>query len=282
MSTENTTTCRRCARPVADGAHCCTPCVHQTEENLDSIAEDVDDLDVTLTRQDRVTAPGSGRHATDEAPLPINLRASDVGHRLRNTLTTWARVIIDERGFQEPDDDLAEIARFIRGVTGWIARQEWGPECFDDIGRVAVDLARAIDTPPPMIALGTCDADDCDGELRAHPEAPWTKCPACRTAYDVAKRRDQLLARADQRRFGAARLARILTALGDRYPDGRLIIRPEKWITNRVQWGKLRPVDRDQRGRPLYRLGDARRLHDLDIQQAILKAAKSAEKETAA
>lgn len=311
MTTKDTATCDRDGRPVADGARCCAACCAQHDANLDWIAELHHELETALTGQARFGEGAGGRTATDETPLPVNLHASDVGHRLRNTLTTWAWVLVDETGAEWPprtdpvtgpvcgrmadtwcahsscrgiylsrhptEAPLDEIARFLQQRTGWIAHSEWGPECFDDIGRVAVDLARAIDAPPPMIALGACDTEGCDGQIRAHQEATFAKCPACRTTYDVAKRKDALLARADNRRFGATALARILTALRDRDPEGRLIVRPAKWITNRVQWGKLRAVGTDKLGRPLYRLGDARRLHDQDIQQAILKKTKQSE-----
>lgn len=284
MSTESTTTatCRRCDRPVADAAPSCAACVAQTRDNLEWIADHAHELDTTLARLDRVTAPTAG-HAT-ETPLPVNLRASDVASRLRNTLTTWARVVAEERGADPADTTNPGLARWLSERAAWMAHAPWSPEAFDDIGAAAVDLARAIDTPPAMIALGTCDIDDCTGELRARQEAPWTRCPVCRTPYDVARRRDALLARAGHVRRGATDLARILTALGDRDPDGRLIVRDKKWITNRIQRGKLHAVGRDERGRPLYRLGDARRLHDAEIQKGLQKATLKAttESETAA
>lgn len=281
MSTENTTaTCRRCERPVADAAPSCAACAAQTRDNLAWIADHAHELDTTLTRQDRVTAPSLGR--ATETPLPVNLRASDVAHRLRNTLTTWARIVAEERGASPADATTPGLARWLAERVGWMAHADWSPEAFDDIGRCAVDLARAIDTPPPMIALGTCDAEDCTGELRAHQEAPWTRCPICGTPYDVARRRDALLDRASHVRRGATDLARILTALGDRDPEGRPIVRDKKWITNRIQRGQLHPVGRDERGRPLYRLGDARRLHDAEIAKDLQKAAKHTEHTQAA
>jgi hypothetical protein len=133
-----------------------------------------------------------------------------------------------------------------------------------------------------MISLGRCDRENCKGELRAHQEAAFVKCPECRDPYDVAKRKIVLLDRANHIQRGAASLARILTALCDRGPDGKLIVRDAKWVANRVQRKQLLPVGKDASGRPLYSLGAARRLHDQDIQQAILKAQRAAEKETQA
>jgi hypothetical protein len=299
-----TDTCHRCGRPVADSAPCCTACVEQTRTNLDYVAANAGELETTLTRQDRVSS-GTGGRASAETPLPINLHASDVGHRLRNTLSTWTRLVAEERGTTLDEafpscsgDDGSwcthkrcrdsrlvsnkDMASWLKDRLGWIAHREWGPECFDQLSRCAVELQRAIDSPPPMIALGKCDRENCGGELRAHPEAAFVKCPKCRDPYDVAKRKAVLLDRANHIQRGAASLARILTALGDRDPEGRPIVRNEKWITNRVQRKQLLPVGKDPSGRPLYSLGAARRLHDQDIQQAILKAAKQAQKEVQA
>jgi hypothetical protein len=309
-------TCHRCGRPVADSAPCCTACVEQTKANLEYVAANAADLETTLTRQDRVSS-GTGGRASAETPLPINLHASDVGTRLRNTLSTWTRVLLDERGMtsQEafpqtvtrPEGPVcggdgswclhkscraillaparevteSEMARFLHKHLAWASHREWAPVAFDELSRVAVDLGRAIDSPPPMISLGTCETDDCNGELRAHQEAAFVRCPECRESYDVAKRKDVLLNRANHIQRGAASLARILTALCDRGPDGQLIVRDAKWVTNRVQRKQLLAVGKDAAGRPLYSLGAARRLHDLDIQQANAKAARATEKQAA-
>lgn len=288
--------CHRCGRPVADSAPCCTACVEQTKANLDYVAANAADLETTLTRQDRVSS-GTGGRASAETPLPINLHASDVGHRLRNTLTTWTRLVAEERGTtlreafppctggdgswcthkacRDPQYvSNKDMAAWLSDRLGWIAHREWGPDCFDELSRVAVDLGRAIDSPPPMISLGRCDADDCNGELRAHQEAVFVRCPECRESYDIAKRKDQLLQKADHLRRNAASIARILTAA-----TGTEL--PVKKVYNWVQRGNLVPVGKDDSRRPLYSLGAARRLHLNDIQQAIAKAARATEKQAA-
>lgn len=304
--TEPATVCDRCGRPVADGAHCCNACVEQTRENLVFIAETGSELETTLTRQDRVST-GNGGRASAETPLPVNLYASDVSHRLRNVLTTWARVLVEESGAdwpprQEPvsgpvcrqaartwcthgscraimisrhptEVGIAETARFLHKRAGWIAHREWGPEAFDDLSRVAVDLERAVNSPPPMISLGKCETDGCDGQIRARQEAAFAKCPKCREAYDVNKRKDQLIRRAGHMNLTAANIARALTAAMPKEL-------PVKHVYNWAQRGKLRRRGTDPNGRPTYRLSDARALH----LQAILKDIKAnqAESEAAA
>jgi len=302
--TDTAATCTRDGRPVADGAYCCTACVDQTAANLEFIEETCDELETTLTRQDRVSS-GNGGRGSAETPLPINLHASDVGHRLRTALTTWTRLAAEERGvsiedafpdahpvYSGPtcptrtgtwcthsscrtilltgprDVTNAEMAAWLKTRLGWIAHREWGPEAFDALSSVAVDLGRAVDSPPPMISLGTCETDGCTGELRAHQEATFVRC-ACGESYDIGKRKDQLLRRAEHLRMTAIDLARVLTA-------STPLELPVKHVYNWAQRKKLRPVGSDDQGRPLYRLGDARALHWQAIVKAQAKVAQAA------
>jgi len=284
---DTTATCHRDGRPVADGAYCCIACVDQTKTNLEYVAANAGDLETTLTRQDRVSS-GTGGRASAETPLPINLHASDVGTRLRNALSTWTRLVAEERGItlaeafppctggdgswcthkacRDPQYvSNKDMASWLADRLGWIAHREWGPECFDQLSRVAVDLGRAIDSPPPMISLGTCDADGCDGELRAHQEATFVKCPKCRESYDIAKRKASLLSKADHLRQNAASIARILTAATGE----------ELRVQSVYNWAarnKLHAVGSDENGRPLYNLGIARRLHEATIAKRLKEA----------
>lgn len=118
--------CLSCARPIMDTAYVCHTCSLALEDRLRQAAELWADLDITITRQDRLSAPGphtrghapaapirpdSGqlRHYADQADgwasgLPVNLAASDAADSIRNTIETWLRVVVHERygGAGEP------------------------------------------------------------------------------------------------------------------------------------------------------------------------------------
>lgn len=318
MTTANTTTCTRCTRPVADGAHCCTACVAQTDANMEFLEANAGEIETTLTRQDRVSA-GTGGRVNAETPLPINLTASDIGHRLRNTLTTWTRLVADDLGtsIEEAFCEFPQGTRKIEGpvctgrdgtwcthpscraitvkqarrvtdrdMAAWlrkrlktIAHREWGPECFDGLSRCAVDLARAIDSPPPMIALGRCDTEDCDGELRTHQEATWVKCRDCGESYDVARRKEALIVRAGARNMTAAKLARVLTAANFIGPDGRPVVCEVKNVYNWVQRKHLIKRGTDiHTGKPTYSFAVAWAMHEKTVQRLFTKAAKDTER----
>ena len=68
---------------------------------LREIPELVEDLTVTLTRQDRLGKRGAMRGSGDDTqPLPVNIDASDVADDLHNTLSTWARHVCETRGVE--------------------------------------------------------------------------------------------------------------------------------------------------------------------------------------
>lgn len=305
---ENTTTCTGCSRPVADSAYVCATCTEQTGKNLDFIIEMGAHLDVTLTRQDRVSS-GTGGRASAETPLPLNLHASDVGQRLRTALTTWSRVLIDERGMTidesfpqtatRPPGPVCggdgswclhascraillaprreatniEIARFLRGHLKWAAHRGWAPQAFDELSRSAIDTARAVDSPPPMVALGKCD--ECFTELRAHQDATVVRCRECRETYDVAKRKDELVARAGHLNMTPVDLARVISA-------ATIMECKAKDVYNWVQRGYLKRRGVDARtGKATYSLGVAWDLHQKAIRRAADRARRRLESQAA-
>jgi hypothetical protein len=299
-------TCIRCTRPVATGMYACAACIQLTSDNMAFIETNANELDTTITRQDRVSA-GTGGRASAETPLPLNLTASDIGSRLRNTLTTWVRVVADDLGtsieeaFPEPGRaegpicggdgswcthascrSMLPMARRItdREMAAWlrkrlktIAHREWGPQAFDELSRCAVELSRAVDSPPPMISLGRCD--ECGTELRAHQEATFVRCGECRESYDVARRKDELVARAGHLNMTPVDLARVISA-------ATVMECKAKDVYNWVQRGYLKRRGADARtGKATYSLGIAWELHQKAIRRAADRARRRLESQAA-
>lgn len=97
-----TTTCQvdRCDQPVQD-AYVCTACAEGLRTALSELADWLGaDIDNVLARQTVYGDRAGGRSA--ERPLPYDPRAAEVGWVLRNTVTTWARIIHEERGVPLP------------------------------------------------------------------------------------------------------------------------------------------------------------------------------------
>lgn len=177
-------TCQ-CGRPV-DGATLCNGCTAALVADLQAVPDLAAELDVTLARQARFGERNGGRSA--EKPLPYDVRASEAGWVLRNTLTTWARVIVEEwgqNGAQRHGDGLtapgrypgtsqdvmtAEMALWLTGHINHIRTHPAAGEASEEI-RGAVQQARdAVDAPAnrARIPIGPCPEPDCTGHLTAY------------------------------------------------------------------------------------------------------------------
>jgi hypothetical protein len=93
-----TTTCG-CGQPAPD-AYLCSRCTRQLRRTLADVPTLATELDTVLARATAYNDHHGGRSA--DKPLPIDERASEAAWVLRNTLTTWARILHDERGAELP------------------------------------------------------------------------------------------------------------------------------------------------------------------------------------
>ncbi len=96
-----------------DAGLLCSACCDRLERELGDVAAIVAELDVTLSRQDRISSSSGGGESDKAksedsglAPLkhtrsPINVRAMTAADDLQNTLTTWARDLSGETWLPE-------------------------------------------------------------------------------------------------------------------------------------------------------------------------------------
>lgn len=303
MSTaENTGTCGRCERAMIDTGTVCWPCAHAGIRDLDTIATWSPDLDITLTRQDRIRPRGGpAGHRTDDAPLPLNTHASNIHATLHRALTTWTRratnalnlgrgntpawplchdavttwcthptcraVILDPA---TATPTTRQMARLLADNMAWARRQNGAADLLGTIARAAASIPTAIDLPPAMRALGKCDT--CGTDLRAPTDAVTFAC-RCGHTYDVQRRLAALYARVDTILHTAPVIARTLTDLmsgGDR----DLELDPDtigKWARR----GRLARRGSDPHTRqPRYRFGDVRALYTQMINRKLKTRAK--------
>ncbi|MFC4333876.1 hypothetical protein [Salininema proteolyticum] len=257
------TECATCPRPVADTGYICHDCADRLRTRLQWIAANADELDVTVTRQDRIS-DGTGGRASAETPLPFNADASEAAWVLRNTLTTWARRVAAQRGLDEPADNLPALARWLHDHVRWLRCQPFAYEAHDELHYAAGVLQRAVDAPTPQVELGACGTDGCAGHLAAPHGAVTVQCRDCRARYDVDRLQRSLLDRADILLMPASDIASILSQWR------RTRVAPST-VRSWASRGRLAARGHDDHGRTLYRLGDARRL--ADVGQAKMVAA---------
>lgn len=214
----------------------------------------------------RLTAAWNGKpilvcpdhqHAADRQDgmptgLPMQLYAAEVRDTVRNTVTTWARLIAEERGTILPVGRTPTVLGWLADQLGWARYQKWAGELWDELGYACSRIAPAVDRPRPRVDAGPCLSDTAGGPCRqrlsAGPRAVIIRCPVCRTTWNAIDRSATILAAAADIRLTAEEAADLLTLHG----------RPTQAATVR-QWGK--------RGRALavagrYRFGD---VHDLRL-----------------
>lgn len=104
--------CALCTRPVSD-ASCCTRCRDGLARDLGDVDALDEQLTIVLCRQTAYAERNGPRSST--VPLPVDMRASEAAWVLRNTLTTWCRVL----GWSEKGSD-----RAVDGISGVPATHE--------------------------------------------------------------------------------------------------------------------------------------------------------------
>lgn len=200
-----------CSAPSGDDAYLCRSHTRELDQELRNVDDLVKELDVTVTRQDRVTARQAGK--SPEKPLVWNLHASEAASLLWTTVSAWALDVskIDE----DERDRLADVGRYNTGeIALWLARNmstlRQHPEAglaFQQVTDAARDGRRAIDWPeistrfkagpcPELIESetepGVTATGPCDGEVWAFiPTDPdklaVLRCQACDAGWDTTQ-----------------------------------------------------------------------------------------------
>jgi hypothetical protein len=246
-----------CGRPAPDST-LCTACGYDITAALAEITAYHGlgwDLDIALAKQTRFVAKTAAvRSVTGKLPrLPYAKGVSLAAGELKNVLSTWARVIVEETRAEPPRDTITSIASWLRPRAEWLRHHPAGQEAHDGICDAVNAARRVCDRPAERIYAGPCDGEDCEGHLYARPGMPSVRCAGCGLVYDVETRRTWLLAALDDHLANSQQMARLVGYLGITLPDSNI----RYWASK----GRIRAHSTDPDGRPLYRLGDVVRAH---------------------
>jgi DNA-binding transcriptional LysR family regulator len=156
--------CEICTRPVGD-AKVCVRCRNGLERDLGDVDALTEQLEIVLCRQTAYAERNGPR--SSERPLPVDLRASEAAWVLRNTLTTWCRVLAWD-GTASTNSDLSG---WLLGKAEAIRHHSAAAECIDEIGSAVAMVRVVIDAPANRTTFLLskdlrCPEDGCDGELR--------------------------------------------------------------------------------------------------------------------
>lgn len=243
----NTCTCGRPAGPF----YLCRACANDLARLLAQVPALVDELDVTLTRQDRVTVSSGGGGGRTEQPLPFNVNASDVRAALWGVLRFLTSV------YGGTARSAPAASRFLASRVEEVRSDPEAARVLDEVRRVVEDATKAVDRHVVSLWFGVCgrlvegrpgEAYPCPGDLYGPVDEALVSCPRCGAYQDAQARRSAVLTAALDRDLPAADLARLSAAYGLPVTSGKV-----RLLASR---GKLNPSGTSADGRPVYRVGD--------------------------
>lgn len=200
-----------CSFPALNG-FLCRNCTDTLTRDLKAIPWLLEDLEITITRQDRLSDVSD--RSSDEHPLPIRLDPMEVRRDLHSTLAAWAQHVAGKHQGLGPGvwTELA-LAQYLLAHIGDILTDPAAGECANEIGNARLRAQRTIDKPVERVFAGPCD--DCDKDLYAHPSAAEVKCinPECGAVYPIEARRQWLLGKAEDQLLTATEMSRALPGL---------------------------------------------------------------------
>lgn len=243
-----TATCPVCDVPQVDGLLCAnvyangrdTSCTHYLRRDLIAAGDLPADLDIAESRQARIGGGKAGKGSAHER-WPYNPGAAEAADRLRNVLTTWAR-IFDSEATGDPARILLDHIDDIRSHPAVAV-------LVGDVGDAVKRARWSIDRPSERQYLGVCLYEEggatCHAEIWAPMDADEITCTQCEITHDVAERRAWLLKRAENMICTVREAASYLGEVG------------------RIRVTEARIRGYLQRGRIAYRTGTMIRLGDL-------------------
>jgi hypothetical protein len=241
--------CGSCTAPVPDG-YLCSGCTRDLAELLLLAASITPDLDDAIARL--LKRGSGGRRSETEAPLPVDLAASDAATMLKVCLFHWVSVIVLPWPAGQPCAPEDAPAHTIESMARWLAvrrgriRQHARAAGAHREIRTAVHRALAvIDRPAERAPAGMCD--NCGRQLLAELGADTVRCGCGMTALALQDKRRERAAAADV--LGTAgEISGALARIGIMVPRGT--------ITSWASRGRLVP-----RPGGVYALSDVLALH---------------------
>ncbi|WP_367322383.1 hypothetical protein [Streptomyces sp. HUAS ZL42] len=194
----------RARRLAAPGSRLCPACHEHLVRDLGRLPELYEECATHL-------GGGSERSVerTTGGPLPgmpFNSRAADVRSSITEVLSSWATVVLEERGLSGPRRAVAPLARFLARHSDWLAAHDAAGDVSAEVARLVRGAYDVIDPARSRrIPVGDCVEPGCSGGLTAvvrprQPQLPATiTCTADTSHHWVGHEWLQL-----SRRIGAA------------------------------------------------------------------------------
>jgi hypothetical protein len=186
--------------------------------------------------------------------LPVDLNASARAAGAFNAVTTWARLVEQERGVQRagrpgPRPSRVVAAQFLIGQLDWIRHQPFADEANEQLRAAGAVIKRIVDAPPEREIVGRCD---CETYLYAYKNSETVTCPGCSARWDVAASRQKLWDALPEYLMTASEAALLLMLHGIGKYDRR------RWAKTITMWAQRGLIvgHGEMDGRPVYRFAD--------------------------
>lgn len=268
--------CSACFIPLDQDQHLyCTGCRAAFRHNVEKIPELLRELNVTLSKQDRVGTVSEGsRPQGHEKPMIYKHHASEARDKLvAGGVVKWARLIRVafplELDVNMPADPIQRLVAYIDRA----AHKEWFGDMASEISRLVAMAESTIDLATQRLEAGTCD--ECGTRISGSIDSPTVTCAGCGVAYQIEDRQQELFAAAQAHKVTAAQaevylgfflrltelrrsegLPSVLGPLADQPFSGALV---RQWAKRErlFEVGRyIQPGVTGPEGWPLYRFGD--------------------------
>jgi uncharacterized Zn finger protein (UPF0148 family) len=230
-------TCGACDNPAPDGVVICARCERITSHNLGDMEAHRQQLEVTLTRQARLTAATEGSRSAN-TPLVYQELASELLGAQRATLASWCRLLHDEVTDDWPRrDTVMSMALHIEAHLTELRKHDAAGELVDEIRQLVTRIGRCIDYPEDQMrtVIGVCptvyeDETRCAGQVVLHQPRMFADCRACGKVWE--SKQLAALGRHILNRDAYGTVGEIAGMYG--IPDGTI----RRWVSE----GKLEPM----------------------------------------
>jgi hypothetical protein len=213
-----------------------------------------EELDVTLARLDKMGTSSDKVGGSGEEPWPFKPSASEVGWVLRNTITTWARDVVETY----PHLTLSatktpEVAAWMANVAGLLAEHPAADEMYSEITDAVALVKRVIDRYAEKIQLGKCGAVfegvECMDDLYGARDKALVRCRTCGTEHDAAARWARIQADVREHLATAAEIERAAVSIYGQ----KLNVKTIRTWANR---GRIQTYGTNGHKEPLHKVGE--------------------------
>lgn len=186
--------CQVCGGSAQTGALICRSCERRCRRNLGDMEAHRAELETTLTRQVRMTAPSDGGRSAN-TPLPYQDIASDLLASQRAILASWCKLIHDELDMSwPPRDTVMSMAMHLEAHMGELRLHEAVAELVAELDEFTTAAVECIDYPEDRhrVFVSTCivtvEAGQlCPGQIQLHfPHVgeTYADCRHCGSRWD--------------------------------------------------------------------------------------------------